>query len=71
MHHKWRAEKKKKVNENPKIPQWNKLSSKHRWEKMTLSEVEKECLRLHITYGQAQVMADNGTLPKDFGKGLR
>lgn len=50
---------------------WDRLKAEIRWKQMTLSEVEKECLRLHITYGQAQTMANTGTLPKDFGKGLR
>lgn len=50
---------------------WDRMKAESRWKQMTLSEVEKECLRLHITYGQTQAMARNGTLPKDFGKGLR
>lgn len=38
-----------------------------RWERMSWKEISAECARLHITYGQAQVMAMNGTLPEDFG----
>ena len=50
---------------------WDRLKADTRWKQMTLAEAEKECLRLHITYGQAQVMSKLGTLPNDFGKGLR
>lgn len=38
-----------------------------RWAKMSLREISEECARFHLTYGQAQVMAQNGTLPEDFG----
>lgn len=73
LHHKWRAEKRNKGGESLKTKekQWNKMSAIHRWEKMTLSEIEAESLRLHLSYGQLQAMAQNNTLPKDFGKGVR
>ena len=41
-----------------------------RYRKMSLREVSAECKRLHLTYGQAQTMADMGTLPCDFGLGV-
>lgn len=40
-----------------------------RFYKMSLREVSAECARLHISYGQASLMAQNGTLPEEFGKG--
>jgi hypothetical protein len=55
----------------PKSKNWQNLKAKTRWKAMTLSEVEAECLRLHLSYGQVQVMAQNNTLPKDFGKEVR
>lgn len=54
-----------------KSKNWQNLKAKTRWKLMTLSEVEAECLRLHLTYGQVQAMAQNNALPKDFGKGVR
>lgn len=71
--HQVKAERQRRCGKTAKTKekQWNKMSSLHRWEKMTLSEVETEGLRLHLTYGQLQVMAQNNTLPKDFGKGVR
>ena len=39
-----------------------------RFYKMSLRAVSAECARLHLSYGEAQVMAKNGTLPDDFGK---
>lgn len=50
---------------------WDRLSPKERFDTMTLSEVAAECLRLHISYGKASMLAESGRLPKDFGKGLR
>ena len=44
-----------------------KSPAQRRWEKMSWKELSTECARLHLTYGQAQVMAMNGTLPEDFG----
>lgn len=38
-----------------------------RWESMSLQERAKECSRHHISYGKAQVMADNDMLPMDWG----
>ena len=44
-----------------------KSPAQQRWEKMSWKEISVECARFHLTYGQAQVMAMNGTLPEDFG----
>lgn len=38
-----------------------------RWKRMSWKEISAECARLHLTYGRAQVMAQNGTLPEDWG----
>ncbi len=54
-------EKPKKENSAKKSP------AQRRWEKMSWKELSAECARLHLSYGQAQVMAMNGTLPEDFG----
>lgn len=40
-----------------------------RFKQMSFRDISAECARLHITYGQASVMAQNGTLPESFGKG--
>ena len=44
-----------------------KSPASRRWEKMNLQERAIECNRHHISYGQAQVAAMNGTLPMDWG----
>lgn len=66
-----RARRKGEKKQTKKEKNWDRMKPESRWKQMTLAEAEKECLRLHITYGQAQVMAELGTLPKEFGKGLR
>lgn len=38
-----------------------------RWAKMPLFELDKELLYYGIDYGESQVMAQNNTLPEDFG----
>ena len=43
------------------------VETSKRWEVMNLNERSKECRKYHLTYGQAQTMAYNGTLPEDFG----
>ena len=45
-------------------------AASQRWKRMSLQERSIECARFHLTYGQAQVKAMNGTLPEDFGKGV-
>ena len=55
--------------ERPKtIKEWNNLTPCERWEFMTLTEISAECLRYHITYGQAQSLQQRRQLPADFGK---
>lgn len=49
---------------------WEDMPASARWGIMTLGEVEAECYRLHLSYGQLQAMAVNGNLPADFGKGI-
>ena len=46
----------------------SKSPAQRRWEEMSWKELSAECARLHLSYGQAQVMAMNGTLPDGFGK---
>ena len=43
------------------------LSPKERWELMSLSEIDAECIRMHRSYGEVQSMYYNGNLPKNFG----
>lgn len=43
-------------------------SAARRFYRMSLREVSAECARLHISYGQASLMAQNGTLPEEFGR---
>ena len=48
----------------------NLSPTQERWAKMSLREISAECARLHLSYGQAQVMAQKGTLPIEFGLGV-
>lgn len=59
----------KKYGKKPKTetPLDNITSASERYRRMSLREISAECARLHLTYGQAQVMAQSGTLPNDFG----
>lgn len=45
------------------------LAASERWKRMSWKEITVECARLHLTYGQAQQMYYNNTLPEDFGLG--
>jgi hypothetical protein len=56
----------KKTQEN-KSKILDDITPRERWEKMSLSELEKEGLRLHKTYGEIQQAYYNNTLPADFG----
>ena len=38
-----------------------------RWKQMSWKELTAECARFHLSYGQSQVMAYNGTLPENWG----
>ena len=58
------AETKSKQEEITAIP-----SSSKRFAKMSLREISAECARYHISYGKASMMAQNGTLPEDWGLG--
>ena len=66
------AEKKKMAELQQETPPENVCvtSASERYRRMSLREVSAECARLHLTYGQVQVMAERGTLPKDFGLGV-
>lgn len=55
--------KKEEISPQPKL---NK--SQQRLKKMSWKEIDAECLRLHISYGQVQVMALRDELPEDFGR---
>lgn len=57
------TEVKKEISPQPKL---NK--SQQRLKKMSWKEIDAECLRLHISYGQVQVMALRDELPEDFGR---
>ena len=50
---------------------WGECTPEERWEQMTWLELSSELARLHIKYGQAQVLKAEGKLPYDFGKGVR
>ncbi|MBQ3021928.1 MAG: hypothetical protein IJD91_01195 [Clostridia bacterium] len=45
------------------------MAASERWKRMSWKEITVECARLHLTYGQAQQMYYNNTLPEDFGLG--
>lgn len=47
---------------------WSECTPAERWERMTWDEIAKETARCRLTYGQAQVMKMQGTLPSDFGE---
>lgn len=42
-----------------------------RWAKMSWCDLMAECERYGIKYKDSQLMAQKGTLPEDFGKGVR
>ena len=49
------------------IRQQNFSSASLRWANMPWEELTEELARYHLSYGQAQIMAYNDTLPEDFG----
>ncbi len=56
--------------QTPKVEKMKPASdASERWARMNWTELTTECARFHITYGQAQQMFYNGTLPEDFGLG--
>lgn len=59
---------KKQIRTKMTDKKWNALSASDRWKLMSWEQISAECSRLHITYGQAQTMLTQGTLPEDFGK---
>lgn len=50
---------------------WDKCTPEERWERMSWQELTAELARLHIKYGQGQVLKQQGKLPDDFGKRCR
>lgn len=42
-----------------------------RWAKMSAYDLTKELDRFGLKYSEAQLMAQNGTLPEDFGLGCK
>ena len=46
---------------------WDKCTPEERWERMSWQELTAELARLHIKYGQGQVLKQQGKLPDDFG----
>lgn len=67
-----RTRRKPKAASQGNLPEFEKETEMsetlRRFKKMSLREISAECARLHISYGQAQIMAYNGTLPESFGK---
>lgn len=59
---------KKQLRAIRKKAAWDSLSASERWKLMSLEQVSAECKRLKISYGKAQTMQMQGTLPEDFGK---
>lgn len=57
-----------KKKKNYTKAEWAKLSPSKRWELMTWEEISRELVRLRISYGQAQVLKQQGKLPFDFGE---
>ena len=51
--------------------EWENLTPSQRWELMTWKELSAELARLHLTYGQAQVLKERRELPFDFGERCR
>lgn len=70
-----KPENEKKVNQRKKkkytAKEWVNLTPSQRWELMTWKELSAELARLHLSYGQAQVLKDRRELPFDFGEGCR
>lgn len=63
------APQKKRIQSEMTFDEWNALTVAERWTLMTWEQVDAECLRLHISsYGKAQVMVLQGTMPDEFGK---
>lgn len=52
----------------PTAEEWETLTPSQRWEHMTWNELTAELARLHLSYGQAQVMKERRELPFDFGE---
>lgn len=67
--YKYEPDKKPQKEVKPKAPNIARSLASQRWAKMSLREISAECARFHLTYGRAQVMAQNGTLPEDWGLG--
>lgn len=59
-----KARKKKRYT----VKEWEQLTPSQRWELMTWAELSAELARLHLTYGQGQVLKDRRELPFDFGE---
>ena len=47
--------------------EWRMLTPEERWNKMTWEDISIECLRYHLSYGQAQKKLYTNSLPEDFG----
>jgi len=52
----------------PTAKEWETLTPSQRWELMTWDELTAELARLHLSYGQAQVLKERRELPFDFGE---
>lgn len=62
---------KKAKKRKPTAKEWGIMTPCQRWEYMSLTEISAELARLHLSYGQAQVLKDRRELPLDFGEGFR
>lgn len=65
--------KKKRIQTAMTFEEWNALSVAERWELMTWElmtweQIGAACFKLRISYGKAQTMLMQGTLPEDFGR---
>lgn len=61
----------KKKKKRLTAKEWAKLTPSQRWEYMTLTEISAELARLHLSYGQAQVLKERRELPFDFGEKIK
>ncbi len=65
------SEERAKKRDVAKKKQKKEKTAEELWELMTWEEISAELARLHLKYGQAQVLKMQGRLPKDFGKGCK
>ena len=57
------------ATQTPKVEEKPLTAASERWKRMSWKEISAELARLNISYGVAQQMYYNNTLPEDFGLG--